>query len=62
MLSDAVRRRREGRLTWQHTNHTVLVEGLEITIRPVSTRRLMAGGSRWNCVTAAIRISARLRP
>jgi hypothetical protein len=27
-------------LTLQHTNHTVLVEGPEITIRPVGTRRL----------------------
>jgi hypothetical protein len=30
--------------TCQHTNHTVLVEGPEIMIRPVGTRRLMAGG------------------
>lgn len=33
-------------LTLQHTNREVLVEGPEITIRPVGTRRLMAGGSR----------------
>jgi hypothetical protein len=33
-------------LTLQHTNHTVLVEGPEITVRPVGTRRLVAGGSR----------------
>jgi hypothetical protein len=32
-------------LTLQHTNHTVLVEGPEITIRPVGTR-LVTGGSR----------------
>jgi hypothetical protein len=33
-------------LTLQHTNHTVLVEGPEIMIRPVGTRRLVAGGAR----------------
>jgi hypothetical protein len=33
-------------LTLQHTNHTVLVEGPEITVRPVGTRRLVAGGPR----------------
>ena len=33
-------------LTHQHTNRSVLVEGPEITIRPVGTRRLVAGGSR----------------
>jgi hypothetical protein len=33
-------------LTLQHTNHTVLVEGPEISVRPVGTRRLGAGGSR----------------
>ncbi|WP_177320760.1 TIGR04141 family sporadically distributed protein [Lentzea waywayandensis] len=33
-------------LTHQHTNRSVLVEGPEITIRPVGTRRLAAGGSR----------------
>jgi hypothetical protein len=33
-------------LTLQHTNHTVLVEGPEITIRPVGTRRLVPGDSR----------------
>lgn len=33
-------------LTLQHTNREVLVEGPAITIRPVSTRRLVAGGSR----------------
>jgi hypothetical protein len=33
-------------LTLQHTNHIVLVEGPEITVRPVGTRRLVAGGSR----------------
>lgn len=33
-------------LTHQHTNREVLVEGPEITIRPVGTRRLVAGGSR----------------
>ena len=33
-------------LTCQHTNHTVLVEGPEIMIRPVGTRRLVAGGAR----------------
>src|SRR5690606_25560357 len=32
-------------LTLQHTNREVLVEGPEITIRPVGTRRLVAGGS-----------------
>jgi hypothetical protein len=31
-------------LTVQHTNHTVLVEGPEITIRPVDTRRLATLG------------------
>ena len=30
-------------LTCQHTNQTLLVEGPEITIRPVGTRRVMAG-------------------
>jgi hypothetical protein len=30
-------------LTHQHTNHTVLVEGLEITIGRVGTRRVAAG-------------------
>jgi hypothetical protein len=30
-------------LTCQHKNHTVLVEGPEITIRPVGTRRVTAG-------------------
>jgi site-specific DNA recombinase len=33
-------------LTRQHTNRTILVEGPEITIRPVGTRRLSAGGAR----------------
>ncbi len=33
-------------LTCQHTNQTILVEGPEITIRPVGTRRLVAGGAR----------------
>jgi hypothetical protein len=33
-------------LTLQHTNRDVLVEGPEIMIRPVGTRRLVAGGSR----------------
>ncbi len=33
-------------LTHQHTNRAVLVEGPEITIRPVGTRRLAAGGTR----------------
>ncbi|WP_301325581.1 recombinase family protein [Lentzea flava] len=33
-------------LTHQHTNRSVLVEGPEITIRPVGTRRLVAGGFR----------------
>lgn len=33
-------------LTHQHTNRSVLVEGPEITIRPVGTRRLVAGDSR----------------
>ena len=33
-------------LTLQHTNHTVLVEGPEIMIRPVAIRRLVAGGSQ----------------
>jgi hypothetical protein len=33
-------------LTLQHTNHTVLVEGPEVMVRPVTTRRLVAGGSR----------------
>jgi hypothetical protein len=33
-------------LTHQHKNHTVLVEGPEIMIRPVGTRRLVAGGTR----------------
>jgi hypothetical protein len=31
-------------LTCQHTSHTVLVEGPEIMISPVGTRRLVAGG------------------
>jgi hypothetical protein len=30
-------------LTCQHTNHTVLIEGPQITIRPVGTRRLSVG-------------------
>jgi hypothetical protein len=30
-------------LTHQHTNHTVLVEGPEIMIRPVGSRRPMVG-------------------
>jgi hypothetical protein len=30
-------------LTLQHTNHTVLVEGPEIMIRPVGTRMVTAG-------------------
>jgi len=33
-------------LTHQHTNHTVLVEGPEITIRPVGARRPVVGGLR----------------
>jgi len=33
-------------LTCQHTNHTVLVEGPEISVRPVGARRLVAGSSR----------------
>jgi hypothetical protein len=33
-------------LTLQHTNHTVLVEGPEIMIRPVGARRAVAGGVR----------------
>jgi hypothetical protein len=33
-------------LTLQHTNHTVLVEGPEIMIRPVGTRRVVVGGVR----------------
>ncbi|TKG71683.1 hypothetical protein FCN18_09190 [Prauserella endophytica] len=33
-------------LTLQHTNQTILVEGPEITIRPVGTRCLSAGGAR----------------
>jgi len=33
-------------LTCQHTNRDVLVEGPEITSRPVGTRRLAAGGAR----------------
>ncbi len=33
-------------LTCQHKNHTLLVEGPEIMIRPVGTRRLMPGGPR----------------
>jgi hypothetical protein len=32
-------------LTHQHKNQTLLVEGPEITIRPVGTRRV-TGGSR----------------
>jgi len=32
-------------LTCKHTNHKVLVEGPEITIRPVGARRV-TGGSR----------------
>lgn len=32
-------------LTCQHTNRTVLVEGPEIMIRPVGTRRVVPGGS-----------------
>jgi hypothetical protein len=31
-------------LTCQHKNQTLLVEGPEIMIRPVATRRLVAGG------------------
>lgn len=31
-------------LTCQHKNREVLVEGPEITVRPVGTRRLAAGG------------------
>jgi len=30
-------------LTCQHKNHTLLVEGPEITVRPVGTRRVTAG-------------------
>jgi hypothetical protein len=30
-------------LTCQHKNHPLLVEGPEITIRPVGTRRVTAG-------------------
>jgi hypothetical protein len=30
-------------LTCQHTNRTVLVEGPEITVRPVGTRRVTGG-------------------
>jgi hypothetical protein len=37
-------------LTLQHTNHTVLVKGPEITVRPVGTRRL---------ATTRVRSSAR---
>jgi hypothetical protein len=33
-------------LTRQHTNREVLLEGPEITIRPVGTRRPVSGGSR----------------
>lgn len=33
-------------LALQRTNHPVLVEGSEIAVRPVGTRRLVAGGSR----------------
>ena len=33
-------------LTCQHKNQTLLVEGLEITVRPVGTRRPVAGGSQ----------------
>lgn len=33
-------------LTSQHTNRDVLVEGPEIRIRPVGTRRVAAGGGR----------------
>ena len=32
-------------LTCQHKNHTLLVEGPEIPIRPVGTRRVTASGS-----------------
>ena len=32
-------------LTCQHKNHTLLIEGPEITIRPVGTPRVMTGGS-----------------
>jgi hypothetical protein len=32
-------------LTCQHKNQTLLVEGSEIMIRRVATRRLVAGGS-----------------
>jgi hypothetical protein len=32
-------------LTLQHTNQAVLVEGPEVSVRPVGTRRLVAGGS-----------------
>jgi hypothetical protein len=31
---------------YESPNHTVLVEGPEISVRPVGTRRLVAGGSR----------------
>jgi hypothetical protein len=30
-------------LKCQHKNHTLLVEGPEITVRPVGTRRVTAG-------------------
>ena len=30
-------------LSCQHKNHTVLVEGPEITVRPVGTRRVTGG-------------------
>jgi hypothetical protein len=33
-------------LTHQHTNREVLVEGPEITIRRVGTRRLVSGGAQ----------------
>jgi len=50
-LTAGVRRLREQiarmvDLTLLHTNHTVLVEGLEISICPVGTRRRVMGGSR----------------
>lgn len=54
-------------LAHQHTNHTVLVEGPEITIRPVGTRRLVAGASmnsindhHWVDATVALRHASRL--
>jgi hypothetical protein len=40
-------------LTCQHKNHTVLVEGPEIMIRPVGTRRVVPAGC---CCKGGVRV------